>query len=390
MALNDGSDSTLGLVLQGGGARGAYQVGAIRAMAEISRRRRIPFPVISGASVGAINAAPLAAMAGDYQRAARQLERLWRGLSCDKVYNTHPAAIAASSARWLWTIAFGGLGIGDPVALLDNAPLGNLLEKSFNTKGVARNLRSGALQALAISASSYGEGSSVTFFQADERAVGWKRSRRFGVGDTITHHHLLASSSLPFVFPAIAVDGNYYGDGALRLSAPLSPAIRLGAERLLVVGVRDNVVEPPNHRGEDYPTIGVMTGHALDIIFNDDLDADIERLERINRTVGVLDDGQRETLGLKTIDIKILQPTADLRAIAQRHAHEMPRSIRLLFKSIGAWGSDGRLVSYLLFEPGYIGDLIDLAYSDTMARKDELEPWLAEQGALPSMAMRAL
>lgn len=361
-----------GLVLQGGGARGAYQVGALKAIAEILGRRRNPFPVITGASVGAINAAPLAAAASDFRFGVAQLEKLWRGLRCDKIFQTHPSAIAASSARWLWTIAFGGLGLGDPVALLNNAPLGELLAREFDPEMLSRTLKSGAVKGLAVSASSYRAGSSVTFFQGGEGESEWDRARRFGRRAKIDARHLLASSALPFVFPAVEIDGAYYGDGALRLSAPLSPAIQLGADRLVVIGARDKAVPPPNHETEEYPSIGEMTGHALDIIFNDDLDVDIERLERINRVVGAMDKSESDRLGLKEIRMIVLQPSADLREIARRHEHEMPRTIRMLFKSIGAWGKDGRLVSYLLFEPGYIGELIDLAYRDTMDRRHEV------------------
>jgi len=370
-----------GLVLQGGGARGAYQVGVIKALGEIAQTRRSPFQVITGASVGAINAAPLAASANDFKHGTQHLETLWRGLTCDSIYDTRAIAICMSSVKWLTTIAFGGLGIGDPCALLDNAPLGRLLEESFDQRGIELALKTGALDALAISASGYGDGSSTTFFQAGPDVDEWKRARRQGQKTTLNHRHLLASSALPFVFPAIGIDGRYYGDGALRLATPLSPAIQLGAERLVIIGVRDKTIDEPSSHAEKYPSIGEMVGHAIDIIFNDDLDMDIERLSRINRTIGMLDEDQQAELGLCNIETVVLQPSKDLREIALRHAHEIPNTIKLLFKSIGAWGRDGRLISYLLFEPPYIGELIDLGYGDTMDRRSELTAWLEKSNA---------
>ncbi|MDA3857759.1 MAG: patatin-like phospholipase family protein [Roseovarius sp.] len=368
-----------GLVLQGGGARGAYQVGALKAIAEITGSRRNPFPIISGASVGAINAAPLAAASMDFQRGVKHLETLWHGLSCDSIYETRPSAIIATSARWLWTLAFGGLGVGDPCALLDNRPLSQLLQREFQRDGIARAIRQGALRALCITASSYNGGEAVTFFEAVEDAEGWQRARRLGVRTEIQADHLMASTALPFIFAAVRVENQYFGDGSLRLTAPLSPAIRMGADRLLVIGARDGERNSgKDGETEEYPSIGDMGGHALDILFNDNLDADIERLHRINKTVQLLSPKRREESGLRFIDLITLQPSRDLRHIAGEHAHEMPRTIRLLLRSIGSWGKDGRLVSYLLFEPGYVGALIRLGYEDTMKRRDELREFLRD------------
>ena len=366
-----------GLVLQGGGARGAYQVGVLKAITEIVGSQKSPFPIVSGASVGAINAAPLAAASSDFCRGVAKLERLWRGLHCHNVYETRPTAIAVTTARWLWSIAAGGLGLGDPSSLLDNRPLDKLLRQNFKRERIPKAIRSGALSALCITASSYERGEAITFIEACDGIEGWERVRRKGIHAEIGVDHLMASSALPFVFPAKDIDGSYLGDGALRLTAPLSPAIRCGAEKLLIIGVRDN--KPGRDKGKStaaYPSFGDMAGHALDIMFNDDLDADCERLQRINKTVALIPDKKREKSGLRHIDFMTLQPSRDLRDVAADHADEMPRTIQLLLKSLGAWGDDARLVSYLLFEPGYIGALIDLGHDDTMARLEELQDFL--------------
>lgn len=366
-----------GLVLQGGGARGAYQAGVLLAISEILQTRTNPFPIICGASVGAINAASLAATANDFRRSARKLNKLWEGLTSAAIFDTSAAAVAKTSASWLWALTLGKGGSGDPMALLDNAPLRALLEEEYARRGVERSFACGSLQAFCITASSYEAGQAVSFFECAKGHEGWQRVRRVGLAEKIDVDHLMASSALPFVFPAVRLKNGFFGDGALRLTAPLSPAIRLGANRILVIGVRDADPEPVQAEEDaQYPSIGAMGGHALDILFNDNLDADIERLERINWMLTQLRPEAVKTSPFRKVDIKVLQPSQDLRSIARRHESEMPRSIRLLLKSIGAWHTDGRLPSYLLFEPGYIKELSTLGYEDTMARLDEVRDFL--------------
>lgn len=366
----------IGLVLQGGGARGAYQIGVLKAVAEIAKTRQTPFPIISGASVGAINAAPLAASSGDFRRGVRHLEKLWRGLHSDNIYHTHATAIAASSARWLWSIVFGGLGVGDPCALLDNAPLRSLLERETDWRHLHKAIQRGTLHALCITASSYDDGQAVTWFVARDGIDGWERAKRIGVRAEIGTDHLMASSALPFVFPAVKVDGHYYGDGSLRLTAPFSAPIRMGADRIFIISVRDKHVGPQEGKEPGYPSIGEMAGHALDIMFNDNLESDHERLGRINDTLARMSDEARKDMPLRMINTLMISPSRDLRVVASEHADEMPRTIRLLLRSLGSWGKDDRLVSYLLFEPGYIGALIDLGHKDAMAQAEKIASFL--------------
>lgn len=365
-----------GLVLQGGGARGAYQVGALRAVAEITGRRRSPFPIVCGASVGAINAAPFAAASSDFQRGMRRLEALWRSLRSHDVYETGAASLLFSGALWLRALVFRRFGFAPPRAVLDNAPLGRLLDREFDPRQVAHAIHAGTLHALCVTASSYSQGLAVTFFDGADAIEEWRRARRRGVRAVIGTRHLLASSSLPFMFAPVDIDGHFFGDGALRLTSPLSPAIRAGADRLLVIAARDGDPDDDDGIERSEPTISEMVGHALDILFNDNLDADHERLRRINATVALLTPEARQKTSLRLIDTLMLHPSEDLRLVALKHAAEMPRSIRLLLRALGSRSRDGRLISYLLFEPGYTGALLDLGYADTMARREEVERFL--------------
>lgn len=374
------------VVLQGGGARGAYQVGALKAIAEITGKttakttaqRSSPFQIVCGSSVGAINAAPLAASSSDFPQGLRDLEKLWRSLTCSSVYDTRALPLLATGARWVWTLLFGHFGIGAPCSFLNNAPLGRLLDRELDPRHIGRAIRAGSLRALCITASNYDKARAITFFEGTPDISDWTRARRRGERTEIGPNHLLASSSLPFVFAPVPLNGSYYGDGALRLTAPLSPAIHTGADRVLVIAARDH--EPDAEQTNEHPkspSIGEMAGHALDILFNDNLDADHERMTRVNETLSLLTEKQRKQTPLRVIETIMLSPSQDLREIAKRHAGEMPRAIRLLMRSLGSWGSDGRLVSYLLFENSYIGALIDLGYADTMARQDDIRTFLA-------------
>lgn len=369
----------IALVLQGGGARGAYHVGVIKAIAEITGARRSPFQIVCGSSVGAINAASVAMAAIDFQGGSARLEALWRSLRCHSIYDARPVPLLLKSSRWAMTLVLGHLGARMTGGLLDYRPLHALLTREFNQKHLSRAIEAKDLHALCITASSYGAGTSVTFFQGDASIRPWARARRRGEHALIEPEHILASAALPLAFAPVQVNGDFFGDGALRSTSPLSPAIRTGADKVLVIATRDGFLDTrENRRVMNTPSVGEILGHALDIVFNDNLEADVERTERINHTISLLSQEAREQTPLRIIRAKTVSPSRDLRRVAKRNAHELPRSIRLLMRSIGYSGGDGRLESYLMFEPGYVGALIDLGYQDAMADAIGIQEFLAD------------
>jgi NTE family protein len=361
------------LVLQGGGARGAYQVGAIKAIAEITACRRSPFRIVCGASVGTINAASIAAASNDFQSGAKHLEKLWRSLTSSSIFDTRVWPLLLTGLRWAMTPVLTRLGFPTIGGFLNYEPLRRMLEKEFRHDHLRHAISTGALHALSITASSYSQGSAVTFFQGQGNIEGWSRSRRRGERTIINPRHILASTALPFAFSPVLLKHGYFGDGSLRLTSPLSPAIHLGAERILVISTRDGEPELPDASDvQSSPTISEMSGHALDILFNDSLESDHERLTRINQTISLLGPDARLKTPLRFIETVMLRPSQDIRGVAFRHARNLPWAIKALLNSIGRFNSDGRIESYLMFEPEYVGALIDLGYSDTMDRAEAI------------------
>lgn len=382
---NPDRDLTAGLVLSGGGARGAYQVGVIKALSE-ALPGPSPFPVITGVSVGAINAAVLAEGADDFPKAARKLEDLWRSLSCAQVFRCDARALYGRLGKWGLALALSWTGTQPPRSLFDASPLAALLKREIDFRRVGRMIDEGWLSALGVTASSYATGFSTTFFQAAPSISGWRRSRRDGVPAAITVDHILASSALPGIFEARQIGQQWYGDGALRQTAPLSPAIHLGCDRMFLIAARD---DDPEETIDDYdpvcyPSLGVLGGQLLDIIFNDNLDADQERLERINRTLGTMRRDRRGRTALRNLGTLMVRPSVDVRGIAGQHLREIPWAVKTVLGTIGGLKSPFVLPSYLAFESGYIGTLIDLGYRDTQR---DLRQVLAFLGREPAGAM---
>lgn len=367
----------VGLILSGGGARAAYQVGVLKAIAKLLPRDTAnPFPIICGTSAGAINAAAMASYSPQFHDGVMRLVRVWKNFRVNHVYRTDAMGVAKSGAHWFLAMMLGGLGKYHPHSLLDRSPLRQLLRRDLSFDDIQKAIDEGAVDALSITASSYFTGHSVNFCQSNENFEPWNRVRRQGVAANIGLNHLMASSAIPYVFSAVKIGDEYYGDGSMRQVAPISPALHLGAERVLVIGVRqeDEDIMPP-HAEAQYPSLAQIAGHVLNSIFLDSVDSDLERLKRINNTIGLipnrrLQDGKTT---LKPVDVLMIAPSEDIGKIAVEYGHLLPWTIRYLLKGIGGMRADGsNLLSYLLFEKAYCRALISLGYSDAMQRRDEI------------------
>jgi NTE family protein len=371
-----GSDAKIGLVLPGGGARAAYQVGVLRAIAEIlDDHDRNPFPIITGTSAGAINAVSLACSALDFRHGVTRLAGVWRHFTVDKVFRCDWSGLVGNLSRWGWSLTRGGLGRNVPVSLLDNSPLRGLLERHLRLARIHHAITSGALRAVAVSAAGFRCGRTVAFFEAAENIPGWVRSRREGRPCHISLDHLMSAVGIPFIFPAVGFEGDYFGDGAVRESAPLSPALNLGATRLLVVGVRDPRLVPEPTLSQ--PSFGETAGYLLNAVFEDGLYNDLEQLVRINRMLGQAPNGvlrDRRSNRFRRVPAYVITPSEDINAIAARHADRFPRAAKLLMRAIGG---GVHLKSFLLFDGQYCREVMRMGYRDTLDQRESLRDFLA-------------
>lgn len=374
----------VGVILTGGGARAAYQVGVLWAISRLlPRNAPNPFPIICGTSAGAINAAALAINATGFRAGVGRLMAVWRNFHVDQVYRSDPAGVFVSGARWIAALLVGGLGKHNPVSLLDNSPIKELLRYKLEFKGIQESIDRGALSALSITASGYTSGQSVTFYQGVPTLSPWKRARRVGIPTQIGLDHLLASSAIPFVFPAVKINREYFGDGSMRQFAPISPALHLGAERVLVVGVA-LAEETERVKSEGSPSLAEIAGHALNSIFLDSMEVDLERLQRINKTINMVPPKvlEKSELSLHHVDVLVISPSETIESIAAKHVHSLPRTIRFLLRGVGATRRSGsNFASYLLFEKPFCRELMDLGYHDAMSQKQEILKFL---GYVPS------
>lgn len=372
----------IGLVLPGGGARCAYQVGVLKGLSEIlPRRSPNPFRVISGTSAGAINAVVLATRARLMRHGVADLERVWGNFRTEQVFRADTGTMIKSSLHWMLALVLGGLGARNPRSLLDNEPLEQLLKRNIRFDAIGNAVDKGYLDALAVTAASYDSARSISFFEGCDGLESWARVRRCGKPADLELPHLMASVAAPLVFPPVLIGKEYFGDGAMRQAAPLSPAVRLGAERLLIIGCRDEASSAEPARGDAgvFPSFGRIAGYMLDTLIMDGLASDLERLTRINLILNQLPGRRMEGEGgpLRFIDALIILPSRDVRDVALRYMHELPRPVRLLMRGLGALNYGGRqLISYLLFEAGYTRALIELGYEDALARRAELTAFM--------------
>jgi NTE family protein len=372
--------ATLGvaLVLQGGGARAAYQVGVLKAVSEaLGHPSKNPFPIIVGTSAGAINAGVLASHANDFAHAVKTLESLWENIAPHHVYRSDFAGVAACSTRWLGAFLFGSLSKNNRVSLFDNSPLQKLLGSVTDAQNIQQHINAGDLTAVAVTASGYTSGQNCAFFQGAPTLHGWKRSQRVGIRvQELLPHHLMASSAIPFAFPAVKINREFFGDGSIRQTAPISPALHLGASRIFVIGTAKLIKDfPSRSRSETYPSLAQIAGHAMSSIFLDSLATDLELLQRVNTTFKLVDEDKLKASGvaLRHVDIFVACPDKPLEDSAYKHVGDLPTPIRFLMRSIGAMRKGGAaLASYLLFDQGYCRALIEMGYQDTIARRDDI------------------
>ncbi len=369
------NDGCLALVLSGGGARAAYQVGALRGIAERAGSD-VSFPIVTGVSAGAINAAGLSSGEGSFGAAVGMLERAWLGMSIGSVFRSGFFSLLSSALKWACILATGGTAPGLKLqGVLDTLPLRKTLSHYIRSEGIDANLSSGKLRALALSATSYGTGQTVTFVHGASDVPTWKRAGRISVQTRISVDHVLASSALPLLFPAVAIGDQYLGDGSIRQTAPLAPAIHLGAQRLLAIGLRHRrtAQEEAERQIIGYPPPAQVLGMLMSAVFLDAMEADAERLERINRSLALLPPERPHPEGLRPLRLLVLRPSKDLGKLAADLDQHLPKTLKYLVRGLGSSRLKSQdMLSYLLFERPYIERLLELGRVDALAQWDEI------------------
>ena len=368
------------LVLPGGGARGAYQVGVLKAVSVIQeRQKRSPFQVISGTSAGAINASVISSKIDNFDESINHLENVWKNFSTEQIYKADKIFMLKQSLHWLLTLVTGGVLLNNPKSLLDNSPLRELLKKKIDFASIQNNLLSKELDALIVTAASYNKKQSVSFFSTDHEIKEWKKIGRVGRQTMINIDHLMASVALPLIFPAISIDGQFFGDGAMRQETPLSPSIRLGARKLFIISTESKINNGENFESIEYPSFTDIGGYVLDGLFSGSLYADLERLDRINQIIEKNGSNNIKTPSkeMHYIDYMVIAPSKDINQIAMNHFMDIPITIRMLFRGLGIKkNQNAELLSFLMFESSFSQSLIALGYDDAMSRSDEIKEFL--------------
>jgi NTE family protein len=371
--------SKLGLVMTGGGARAAYQVGVVRAIYEILKKDSHLFDVITGNSAGAINSTYLAAHANNWDVATMNLVALWKRIKPQNIYDLRARTISELGLKWLSGTMLGGMTTtGSHVNhFLDTGPLRKLLTREIEFHHIQQNLKDKTIHGIALSTTNYTSGSNVIFHQGDLEVPEWSRTDRFSSRQELNVDHVMASSAIPFFFPPVKVGDSFYGDGCIRQTTPLSPAIHMGADKIIAIGVRyphnQQRMQDLSFSPSKNPTLGQITGVMMNAIFLDSLEADVERMMKINTLVR---ESRRENF--KVIPILMLRPSRDLGKMTERLNSELPGTLRYLLKGIGVSDKEGLdLLSYLAFDESYTVPLIELGYEDTLKLKSVIEDFNA-------------
>lgn len=372
----------LALVLGGGGARGAYQAGVVSAIA--SRFPTLELPILTGISAGAISTAFLAASGKSVREAADDLVKLWLSVASKNVYRVDTSSLLLNVARWGWRLVAGGLSdrTEHRQSLVDTTPLAQFLRSQLPTDanggiaGIDQNIASGRLKAVALTATSYTTGQSVTWVQGRNLSL-WERPQRRAEIVPLNIDHIMASSALPLLFPAIRVDKEWYGDGGIRLTAPLSPALHLGASRILTISTRyaRTRAESDVPLIVGYPPPAQVVGTLYNAVFLDLIDQDIHRLQMVNKLLGKIPDAARN--GMRPVDILVIRPSQDLGKMARRFEPSLPPALRFLTRG---WGTrrtaSPDMLSLMMFQPDYLRALIELGEADVAADWKRIEAFL--------------
>jgi NTE family protein len=371
------------LVLSGGGARGAYQVGVLKAVGELAKENQLenPFEILCGVSAGAINASFLASTCHEFQRSTQNLVDLWASLTSDQVFRTDALSVGKIGLKLIQELSFGGMTkVQSQTALLDTEPLSHLIQNNLNLPQIEENLRTQKLKALAITALEYQTSETITFLQGGDELPSWVKPRRRSLKSKIRTEHVLASSAIPLLFPPTEVDGRYFGDGCVRNMAPLSPALYLGAKDLLIIGVRlaQEISSTQTANPARSPSIARIANVILNSVLLDGIEIDVERLQRINEFLRRVPKQHQGNLNFRPVNALFISPSEDIGKIAFEMSSRLPRVIRYLLKGLGPLNEASEIMSYLLFEKDFTLRLIEMGYKDGMAKKAELLRFLLE------------
>jgi NTE family protein len=375
---NSQSGGVTGLVLSGGGARGAYQAGVLEAMLEMAAKKGVkwPFPIITGTSAGSINAAYMGCKAHLGVDAGHFLKEIWNNITVDQVYKDDIFSLSKIGFKWFAALALGGINQKkSSLSLLNTAPLRKLLNEVLDMKQLEKNVQSEILHAVSLTAMNYSTGTGQTFYTGPDTINPWKRHNREGIPSKITVDHVMASSAIPIIFPPVKIGPHFYGDGNLRDYTPLGPAINLGATRLIVVGVKKNIADIQEKRAPS-PSLARILSVVLNTILLDSLDLDMERLDRINEAVAYLPKKAGAQLDLRRIEVCTIRPSENIGEIATQEAQRLPLTVQHLLQGLGTREEASELISYLLFMPAFTRRLTQLGYKDAYAKEEELLKFL--------------